>query len=135
MFGCPHNFLRTQPDPGLCAALCAWVALQAGLLLTQHAWGPRWFVPRRLRPRKHNYHGREAQAVALAAAGDGVDSEAGEGGQSAECVICMGSISSDSPPRDVMVTPCGHLFHQPCLGQWMEIKMECPTCRQALPHP
>jgi len=34
-----------------------------------------------------------------------------------------------------MKTPCGHKFHIPCLLTWMEVKMECPTCRAALPPP
>ena len=33
----------------------------------------------------------------------------------------------------MMRTPCNHRFHAPCLLEWMNIKMECPTCRQSLP--
>jgi len=25
----------------------------------------------------------------------------------------------------IMVTPCNHKFHIPCLVEWMSIKMEC----------
>jgi hypothetical protein len=32
-----------------------------------------------------------------------------------------------------MVTPCAHFFHKECLERWMEVKMECPTCRGVLP--
>jgi len=28
-----------------------------------------------------------------------------------------------------MKTPCGHRYHPHCLRKWMEIRMECPTCR------
>jgi len=31
------------------------------------------------------------------------------------------------------VTPCDHFFHFGCLQRWMDIKMECPTCRRPLP--
>ncbi|RWW25637.1 hypothetical protein GW17_00010013 [Ensete ventricosum] len=31
------------------------------------------------------------------------------------------------------VTPCDHCFHSGCLQRWMDIKMECPTCRRSLP--
>ncbi|XP_044501712.1 transmembrane E3 ubiquitin-protein ligase FLY2-like isoform X2 [Mangifera indica] len=34
-------------------------------------------------------------------------------------------------PRQV--TPCEHFFHSGCLQRWMDIKMECPTCRRPLP--
>jgi len=33
----------------------------------------------------------------------------------------------------IMKTPCNHQFHAACLAQWMNIKLECPTCRAALP--
>jgi hypothetical protein len=33
----------------------------------------------------------------------------------------------------VQVTPCDHFFHTGCLQRWMDIKMECPTCRRPLP--
>ncbi|WFD03120.1 hypothetical protein MOBT1_001809 [Malassezia obtusa] len=40
----------------------------------------------------------------------------------------------DAPPRpNVMVTPCRHIFHTPCLEQWMRIKHVCPSCRLPLP--
>ena len=33
-----------------------------------------------------------------------------------------------------MVTPCHHIFHTLCLERWMEVKFECPVCRQDLPE-
>jgi len=33
----------------------------------------------------------------------------------------------------IMKTPCRHYFHEPCLKGWMDIKLECPFCRSALP--
>jgi hypothetical protein len=32
-----------------------------------------------------------------------------------------------------MTTPCRHHFHEECLAQWLEVKLECPTCRTELP--
>lgn len=32
-----------------------------------------------------------------------------------------------------MKTPCGHSYHTPCLKKWMNIRLECPTCRQRIP--
>lgn len=34
----------------------------------------------------------------------------------------------------LMITPCQHIFHSPCLLRWAETKMECPTCRAVLPQ-
>ena len=50
-----------------------------------------------------------------------------------DCVICMTEVVVAE--RDYMVTPCSHLFHEACLRQWMDVKMECPTCRALLPSP
>ena len=51
-----------------------------------------------------------------------------------ECVICMNPLDTQRLPAR-MVTPCGHFFHNKCLHKWMDVKMECPTCRQPLPPP
>lgn len=48
------------------------------------------------------------------------------------CAICT------SVPRSPVDTPCGHLFCQQCLAEWVAKRQEeqqpvtCPTCRQAL---
>jgi hypothetical protein len=33
----------------------------------------------------------------------------------------------------IMETPCKHKYHVSCLTPWMNIKLECPTCRARLP--
>ncbi|URE21183.1 zinc finger protein [Musa troglodytarum] len=54
--------------------------------------------------------------------------------QIADCVICMTGIDlTQQRSNDYMVTPCDHFFHTGCLQRWMDIKMECPTCRRSLP--
>lgn len=30
-------------------------------------------------------------------------------------------------------TPCNHFYHPECLKNWMDQKLECPTCRSRLP--
>lgn len=35
--------------------------------------------------------------------------------------------------KPYMKTPCGHVFHRRCLETWLEIKNECPYCRQKIP--
>ena len=49
-----------------------------------------------------------------------------------ECVICYNDIDT-SDRTAYMIAPCNHIFHKECLIQWMEVKMECPICRQNLP--
>lgn len=52
-----------------------------------------------------------------------------------DCAICMDTLTFPMSRRDYMVTPCDHLFHAPCLRQWFQHKLECPTCRMPLPEP
>ena len=33
----------------------------------------------------------------------------------------------------IMQTPCGHKYHPTCLKKWLEIKLECPSCRKVIP--
>lgn len=33
----------------------------------------------------------------------------------------------------LMKTPCNHYFHEKCLKEWMDLKLDCPFCRATLP--
>lgn len=68
------------------------------------------------------------------------------------CAICMNPLSvepdiqfdpsiADKPyikrlalkKDELMRPPCKHMFHIPCLINWIQIKLECPSCRKELP--
>jgi len=125
IYGCPHNFMRQAPDFQFCVHLVAYVAVQVAVLLSQHYLGPRWFIPARFLPTKYSYFRKTASQVELTA-----DIESGNA--EVDCVICMNGIQINDANRR-MVTPCDHFFHPQCLQRWMDVKMECPTCRRALP--
>ncbi|XP_022725145.1 DSC E3 ubiquitin ligase complex subunit 1-like [Durio zibethinus] len=117
IFGCPHNFMRIEPDKSWCICLGVFIGLQASILLLQHYLGSRWFIPHQILPEKYSYHRRYDPNKSHAT----------------DCVICMTAIDLTLRSSDFMVTPCGHFFHSGCLQRWMDIKMECPTCRRSLP--
>ncbi|KAH9792379.1 transmembrane E3 ubiquitin-protein ligase FLY2 [Citrus sinensis] len=117
IFGCPHNFMRIEPDKNWCICLCVFIGLQASILLLQHYLGSRWFIPRQILPEKYSYYRRFDQGTY----------------HTTDCVICMTAIDLMQRSNDCMVTPCDHFFHSGCLQRWMDIKMECPTCRRPLP--
>ncbi|KAF8409224.1 hypothetical protein HHK36_005298 [Tetracentron sinense] len=113
------------------------MGFQASILLSQHYLGSRWFIPRQLKiqidcfcvnslwyddgwqilPEKYSYYRRFNQDT----------------NHATDCVICMSSVDLRRRLNDCMVTPCGHFFHSGCLQRWMDVKMECPTCRRSLP--
>ncbi|XP_043689231.1 transmembrane E3 ubiquitin-protein ligase FLY2-like isoform X2 [Telopea speciosissima] len=117
VFGCPNNFMRIEHDKNWCICLGLFMGLQASILLSQHYLGSRWFIPRQILPEKYSYYRRFDQDTTHAT----------------DCVICMTAIDLTQRPNDCMVTPCDHFFHSGCLQRWMDIKMECPTCRRPLP--
>ncbi|XP_038682750.1 transmembrane E3 ubiquitin-protein ligase FLY1-like isoform X2 [Tripterygium wilfordii] len=117
VFGCPNNFMRIEPDKSWCICLSVFMGLQASVLLLQHYLGSRWFIPHQILPEKYSYHRRSDQDTT----------------QTPDCVICMTAIDVTQRSSDCMVTPCDHFFHSGCLQRWMDIKMECPTCRRPLP--
>ncbi|PWA91524.1 hypothetical protein CTI12_AA050190 [Artemisia annua] len=117
VFGCPHNFMRIEPDNKWCISLCALVGFQAAILILQHYLGSRCFIPHQILPEKYCYFRK-------------VDPDSNN---ASDCVICMTAIDHTQHSVDCMVTPCDHFFHSGCLQRWMDIKMECPTCRRSLP--
>lgn len=44
---------------------------------------------------------------------------------SLECNICVSSLANG----EVIVTKCGHLYHEVCILQWLRQSQTCPTCR------
>ncbi|KAE8075958.1 hypothetical protein FH972_014637 [Carpinus fangiana] len=117
IFGCPNNFMRIEPDKSWCICLAVFIGLQASILLLQNYLGSRWFIPRQILPEKYSYYRRFDQVA----------------NHATDCVICMTAIDITQRSNDCMVTPCDHFFHSGCLQRWMDIKMECPTCRRPLP--
>ncbi|KAI4322694.1 hypothetical protein L6164_022364 [Bauhinia variegata] len=117
VFGCPDNFMRIEPDKSWCVCLVVFIGLQSAILLLQHYLGSRWFIPHQILPEKYSYYRRFDQDT----------------NHATDCVICMTAIDLTQRSSDCMVTPCDHFFHSGCLQRWMDVKMECPTCRRPLP--
>ena len=123
----PH----TEPRRKFVLLLVCWQFAQVAALKAQERLGPRFFVPPCLRPRRYDYH-RPApplppgDAAANAALPEALRREP------RECVICFHDVDV-STPKAYLITPCDHVFHDECLSQWMQHKLECPTCRTALP--
>lgn len=111
---CPSNYFRSAPVPLFSAILTFWVAFQLAVLYLQERWGSRFFIPARFLPSNHNYLQTKSWD------------------QDPECLICRCDISQE---ERYMVTPCQHIFHQACLLQWFQHKLECPTCRGHVPVP
>ena len=48
-----------------------------------------------------------------------------------QCSICTELFDNSS---DITALPCGHTFHDDCVGRWLRQSMTCPQCRIRCQH-
>jgi hypothetical protein len=53
-----------------------------------------------------------------------------EANESTECSICLDELVVGQPALRI---PCGHLYHEACVHDWLKKSNECPVCRYELP--
>lgn len=46
------------------------------------------------------------------------------------CIICIADIEMKAK---TLLIPCGHMFHESCIKEWLEKHNTCPVCRFELP--
>ncbi|CAD8139736.1 unnamed protein product [Paramecium octaurelia] len=124
--GCPSNLRGLEPSLAFCMIYLSEYLLQIIILYIQYKLGPRSFIPKCFLPKQYNYY----RTLNIQE-----DYE--------ECAICLTSLMDDpfdteAPTQKLVIkqamqTPCRHWFHPSCLRSWIDIKMQCPTCRSDLP--
>lgn len=141
-WACPRNFLHIEPHPDTALSLVVWLLAQALILLSQHKFGPRWFIPKQFLPEKYDYFRTvsvdedgvvDLEAMETADAAQPLIEGRGAVDIRRECCICMESVGLNS--RERMITPCNHFFHAVCLERWLEVRLECALCRSPVPPP
>jgi hypothetical protein len=65
--------------------------------------------------------------VALPAAGLAPEEVAG----AVVCAVCTEEVAAR---QAVVRLPCAHWYHAGCIGPWLRIRTNCPTCRAELPR-
>lgn len=59
--------------------------------------------------------------------GEDVQEKEKESDQEKEtCTICLEDFKAE---EEVMLTPCNHMFHEPCIVPWVKSHAQCPICR------
>jgi hypothetical protein len=148
--GCPSNVFERQPNYIFTLIFIAYLALQIFVVLQQRKRNPRFFVPLawRKNPNAFNYFHKFSQKAAAVA--NQPDIERQEINDQEDCVICMNPLHLEVDANNganisigeggqhklakyFMKTPCNHKYHVVCLKKWMEIRLECPSCRQVIP--
>lgn len=124
VLGCPANAFAFETHLLYAILISAYILLQCTILSIQRSpLGPRFMVPSRWRPKVYIYYRSLHEEEFM-------DEDI--------CAICMNPLnlqhtSEVTTTHRVMHTPCEHKFHETCLTCWMNIKLECPTCRFHLP--
>ena len=142
IFGYRPNYIKVFLVSGV-------VFIEAMILCLQKILGPKFIIPKRFRKQGFNYYKNE--------------NEISENDKEIECVICLDKIgnlyvseeeinnikendlktkiikfiekwkNSQTNRGNYMLTPCHHLFHTKCLESWLNVKNQCPCCRQKIP--
>lgn len=135
--------------------LMGWQWVQVLLLISQHFFGPRFFLPAHMVPPVYDYHpilttdieqGLNTEEPPVAEEGPALEPNENGVVKHVSCAICMNPVDliiceEGSPPgpaalvarRKYMVTPCRHIYHTECLEEWMQSQLQCPICRNPLP--
>jgi hypothetical protein len=156
--GCSENLLGIRFYYALPSAGLAVVLVSLAILYFQGTYGSKFFIPKYFKKDEFNYFIAKKEAIKTESSSVELTNMSQSTTEEHLCCICMVDISQSlsndnsliSHCDDIqnkiikrmikrkendflMVTPCKHFFHPSCLGKWMEIKMECPQCRQLLP--
>ena len=47
------------------------------------------------------------------------------------CSVCLGDLHSGQPLKELHQSEFrGHVFHQACINEWLQIQNNCPICRR-----
>ena len=130
-----------EPVFNVCCISAIILVAQLALLRLQSLHGPQTFIPRTLQRTRFDYFIKKPIRD-LSQKEEDLEN----------CAICINAlcIESDIPfdstlkdkphvkpfqkktKTHIMQAPCKHQFHIPCLLNWMQIKLECPSCRKEL---
>ena len=128
------------------------VLIEAVIVSLQKLLGPKFFIPRNYRQQSFDYYKSSDEIPENAKSNEcviclenlenlGVNMEEDnddllikENGNYIERLAMMiQKWNKKKNGKPYMKTPCGHIFHTRCLETWLEVKNECPYCRQKIP--
>ena len=132
--------------------ICVFVVLIEAIIVSlQKLLGPKFFIPRKYRQQSFDYYkssdeipenaknnecvicleNLENLRVNMDEDDDFFNKENVNYIEKLAMMIQRWNKVKNSKPY--MKTPCGHIFHSRCLETWLEVKNECPYCRQRIP--
>ena len=144
IFGYRPNYLKTF-------IIIFLIAFEAFILMVQKFFGAKYIIPKKFRKQGYNYYRKENEMTLeekevecvicldrlknLVNLDDEDEYKKKEGNIFYKYAMSyLDNIKKRQENKgDYMVTPCHHLFHKKCLEHWLNVKNQCPYCRQQIP--
>ena len=128
------------------------IAIEALILIIQKFFGAKYIIPKKFRKQGYDYYRKENEISEeekevecvicldklrnLVNLDDDNDNNNNVRGNIAYKFFMkqLEKIKKNGENKgEYMITPCHHLFHRKCLEHWLNVKNQCPYCRQQIP--
>ena len=127
------------------------ISVEALILMIQKFFGAKFIIPKKFRKQGYDYYRKESEINEeekenecvicldklrnLVNLDDDVDDNNKKGNIIYKFIMRnLERIKKKEENKgDYMITPCHHLFHRKCLEHWLNVKNQCPYCRQQIP--
>ena len=145
-----NNIFGYRPNYTKVFIVSLVIIIEAIILCLQKYLGAKFIIPRRFRKQVYNYYKSEKEisnndkesecVICLDKIGNVYLSEDEalnkiKGNIFKKLLIkYIEKLKKEQKMKgDFMLTPCNHLFHAKCLESWLNVKNQCPCCRQKIP--
>ena len=148
-----NNIFSLRPNYAKVFLCISVVFIEAIIVILQKLLGPKFFIPKKYREQVFDYYkdvdeimeqNRNDECVICLENLDNlnVNNDNRENNEDEvfknknlieKLAVVIQKWNENKSNKPYMKTPCGHVFHSRCLETWLEIKNECPYCRQKIP--
>jgi hypothetical protein len=145
-----NNIFGYRPNYIKVFIVSSVIIIEAIILCLQKFLGAKFIIPKKFRKHIYNYYKNENEisqkdketecVICLDKIGNYFISEDEEinnirGKNLKEKIVkYIEKLKNKQKNKEkYMLTPCKHLFHTKCLESWLNVKNQCPCCRQKIP--
>ena len=145
-----NNIFGYRPNYTKVFIVSSVIIIEAIILCLQKYLGAKFIIPKKFRKQGYNYYRNENEitendkeiecVICLDKIGNISIYEDGKINNNKGNYIKREFIKKKKKLKEkqinkgnYMLTPCHHLFHTKCLESWLNVKNQCPCCRQKIP--